>query len=281
MPSVPVPGRARRRAGPSASRGTLRRAAGAAAPTTGASARPVPALGALPRRRSGSSVRDGRASARGASLADPMARLRSTYVCGECGGEQSRWLGRCPDCGAFATLVEQAPASEDARSGARRRGAAPGVVVPLASVETSAADAHRHRHRRARSRARRRPRAGLARAARRRAGRRQVEPDGGHARRDRRAAARAARGRRGVARAGAAARRAPRRDRRRGRAGRDRARDGLRHDRGGRARGLRRRLHPDALGRAALGGARLGLAGARVRRAPAAPGQGARASASC
>ena len=68
-----------------------------------------------------------------------MARVRSTYVCGECGGEQARWLGRCPDCGAFATLVEQAPASEDARSGARRKGAAAGVVVPLASVETSAA----------------------------------------------------------------------------------------------------------------------------------------------
>ena len=50
-----------------------------------------------------------------------MARPRTTYVCGECGGEQSRWHGRCPDCGAFATLVEQAPASDDARSGARRR----------------------------------------------------------------------------------------------------------------------------------------------------------------
>jgi len=68
-----------------------------------------------------------------------MARPRSTYVCSECGGEQSRWHGRCPDCGSFATLVEQAPASDDARSGARRQGAKPGVVVPLASVETSAA----------------------------------------------------------------------------------------------------------------------------------------------
>ena len=68
-----------------------------------------------------------------------MARPRSIYVCSECGGEQSRWHGRCPDCGSFATLVEQAPASDDARSGARRQGAKPGVVVPLASVETSAA----------------------------------------------------------------------------------------------------------------------------------------------
>ena len=106
-----------------------------------------------------------------------MARLRSTYVCGECGGEQSRWLGRCPDCGAYATLVEQAPASEDARSGARRRGAAPGRRGAARLRRDERRRAHRHRHRRARPRARRRPRAGLARAARRRARCRQVEPD--------------------------------------------------------------------------------------------------------
>ena len=154
------------------------------------------------------------ASARGATVPDPMARIRSTYVCGECGGEQARWFGRCPDCGAFATLVEQAPASEDARSGARRKGAAAGVVVPLASVETTAAA---------------RIGTGIAELDRvlggglvpgsivllgGEPGRRQVEPDGGHARRDRRPAAGAAGGRRGVAGAGAAARRAHRRDRR-------------------------------------------------------------------
>ncbi|MFO7675181.1 MAG: DNA repair protein RadA [bacterium] len=45
-----------------------------------------------------------------------MAR-RSTaatvFVCQDCGGESARWLGRCPACGAWNTLVEEqrAPAS--------------------------------------------------------------------------------------------------------------------------------------------------------------------------
>ena len=191
------------------------------------------------------------ASARGASLADPMARLRSTYVCSECGGEQSRWHGRCPDCGSFATLVEQAPASDDARSGARRQGAKPGLVVPLASVETSAAA---------------RIGTGIAELDRVLGG--GLVPgslvllggEPGVGKSSLTAAMLGAigaqrpvllDGRRGVAGAGAAARRAPGRDGRRRRAGRDRARDGLRHDRGDCARGLRRRLDPDAVGRAA------------------------------
>ena len=36
-----------------------------------------------------------------------MAKTRSIYVCSECGYETPRWLGRCPDCGSWNTLVEQ------------------------------------------------------------------------------------------------------------------------------------------------------------------------------
>jgi DNA repair protein RadA/Sms len=35
-----------------------------------------------------------------------MARERSIYVCSECGGTSPKWLGRCPSCGAWNTLVE-------------------------------------------------------------------------------------------------------------------------------------------------------------------------------
>ncbi len=38
----------------------------------------------------------------------PVARARSVYACTECGGQQPRWLGRCPECGAWSTLVEEA-----------------------------------------------------------------------------------------------------------------------------------------------------------------------------
>ena len=37
-----------------------------------------------------------------------MGRSRTVYACNECGGQQPRWLGRCPECGAWSTLVEEA-----------------------------------------------------------------------------------------------------------------------------------------------------------------------------
>ncbi len=36
-----------------------------------------------------------------------MARAKSVYVCTECGTQQPRWLGRCPGCGAWQSLVEE------------------------------------------------------------------------------------------------------------------------------------------------------------------------------
>jgi len=36
-----------------------------------------------------------------------VSRDRSLYVCQECGGTSPKWLGRCPDCGAWNSLVEQ------------------------------------------------------------------------------------------------------------------------------------------------------------------------------
>ncbi len=35
-----------------------------------------------------------------------MAKLRTKYVCQQCGGEQSKWMGKCPDCAAWNTLEE-------------------------------------------------------------------------------------------------------------------------------------------------------------------------------
>ena len=63
-----------------------------------------------------------------------MARSRSVYACTECGAQAPRWLGRCPSCGSWSTLVEEpvgggAPAEdllESARSG--------GAAVRLAEV---------------------------------------------------------------------------------------------------------------------------------------------------
>lgn len=35
-----------------------------------------------------------------------MAKSRTRYVCQTCGSAQSKWMGRCPDCGEWNTLVE-------------------------------------------------------------------------------------------------------------------------------------------------------------------------------
>ena len=41
-----------------------------------------------------------------------MARSKTVFVCAECGGEAPRWQGQCPQCKAWNTLAEQAPASK-------------------------------------------------------------------------------------------------------------------------------------------------------------------------
>ncbi len=37
-----------------------------------------------------------------------MAKAKSVFFCTECGNETPKWAGRCPSCGAWNTLVEQA-----------------------------------------------------------------------------------------------------------------------------------------------------------------------------
>jgi DNA repair protein RadA/Sms len=37
-----------------------------------------------------------------------MPKTRTKFVCQQCGGEQTKWMGKCPDCGAWNTLEEVA-----------------------------------------------------------------------------------------------------------------------------------------------------------------------------
>ena len=39
-----------------------------------------------------------------------MAKASVKFACTECGQSTARWLGKCPGCGSFGTLVEEAPA---------------------------------------------------------------------------------------------------------------------------------------------------------------------------
>ena len=35
-----------------------------------------------------------------------MAKEKTVYVCSDCGGTSPKWLGKCPSCSAWNTLIE-------------------------------------------------------------------------------------------------------------------------------------------------------------------------------
>jgi len=49
-----------------------------------------------------------------------LPRLSTFYVCQSCGAQSRQYLGRCPGCGGWNTLIEQAPPAADGRR--RRQG---------------------------------------------------------------------------------------------------------------------------------------------------------------
>ncbi|MGH3084855.1 MAG: ATPase domain-containing protein, partial [Gaiellaceae bacterium] len=62
-----------------------------------------------------------------------MAQPALKFACSECGQSTGRWLGRCPGCGSFGTLVEESAAP------AQGRGVAAKPVLRLVDVEVEEA----------------------------------------------------------------------------------------------------------------------------------------------
>ena len=70
-----------------------------------------------------------------------MAKVVVQFTCSECGTTTGRWLGRCPGCAAFGTLVEELTSRESAT---KTRGGNGGEAKPLQRLaEVSAAEADR------------------------------------------------------------------------------------------------------------------------------------------
>ena len=59
-----------------------------------------------------------------------MAKDKTLYTCSDCGGANPKWLGKCPHCGAWNTLVETAPES----SGGKNRYLALAKSQPVATL---------------------------------------------------------------------------------------------------------------------------------------------------
>jgi DNA repair protein RadA/Sms len=66
-----------------------------------------------------------------------MAKIRTKYICQNCTGEQARWYGRCPDCDAWNTLVEEvvAAATPATKAVAAKVASARSRPMPIAHVE--------------------------------------------------------------------------------------------------------------------------------------------------
>ena len=52
-----------------------------------------------------------------------MAKPTTKFVCSACGYECAKWMGKCPSCGEWNTLVEEK--IEQATSAGRKRASAP------------------------------------------------------------------------------------------------------------------------------------------------------------
>jgi DNA repair protein RadA/Sms len=62
-----------------------------------------------------------------------MAKSKSHFACQSCGCQSPKWMGKCPDCGAWNSFVEESDTPEPSRAGWGQTGG--GKPVPLKQVE--------------------------------------------------------------------------------------------------------------------------------------------------
>ena len=60
-----------------------------------------------------------------------MSKTHSRYVCQQCGYQSSRWMGRCPECGEWNTMVESLVDSPS-------RSVSGGTAAPAQTLTTQA-----------------------------------------------------------------------------------------------------------------------------------------------
>ena len=71
-----------------------------------------------------------------------MAKDKTLFTCTECGGSSPRWLGKCPSCGAWNTLIESLPEPGPGKNRLSGAGQYAGLaqaqaVMPLAAIEAT------------------------------------------------------------------------------------------------------------------------------------------------
>lgn len=66
-----------------------------------------------------------------------MSKIKNLYRCAECGWTTSKWVGQCRDCGAWSTLIEEAPVPNTGTQAITPRTAA----TPISKVDAEIARA--------------------------------------------------------------------------------------------------------------------------------------------
>ncbi|MFS0661465.1 DNA repair protein RadA [Niallia alba] len=68
-----------------------------------------------------------------------MAKRKTKFLCQECGYESAKWMGKCPGCGNWNTMVEEVEKSTVQRKGAFAHSAISTIAakpIPITSIET-------------------------------------------------------------------------------------------------------------------------------------------------
>jgi DNA repair protein RadA/Sms len=64
-----------------------------------------------------------------------MAKPRSQFLCSQCGNMQPKWLGKCPDCGAWNSLEPYRPPAPDARAERVAPDLAAAEALPIGEID--------------------------------------------------------------------------------------------------------------------------------------------------
>lgn len=72
-----------------------------------------------------------------------MAKVKTMYFCNNCGAESSRWLGKCPQCGQWNTLVEEVVRETNTKGAAAYAPVDRKATKPVALADIKTEDAPR------------------------------------------------------------------------------------------------------------------------------------------
>ena len=72
-----------------------------------------------------------------------MAKIKSVYICSECGYESPKWYGKCPSCGEWNTMNEEIKDTSKSSPTVKSRSFS-SYAKPYSITEISTDDEHRY-----------------------------------------------------------------------------------------------------------------------------------------